>query len=111
MYTDGPEAVTMTPDFNTSVKLHNGASFGPVSCMADCNPPCTFQWRKVNLDGTIDEVISTANLPRQTVNSTEPLKYQCVTISDYKNSRGLNTVSTEINIDVQCKSVIIQFWL
>nr|XP_034320908.1 uncharacterized protein LOC117687811 isoform X3 [Crassostrea gigas] len=98
----GPEAVTMTPEFHTSVKLHNGASFGPVSCMADCNPPCTFQWRKVNLDGTIDEVITTANLPRQTVNSTEPLKYQCVAIGDYKNSRGSNTVSTEINIDVQC---------
>nr|XP_019924700.2 uncharacterized protein LOC105332834 [Crassostrea gigas] len=97
----GPEAVTMTPDFNTSVKLHNGASFGPVSCMADCNPPCTFQWRKVDLDGTIDEVITTANLPRQTVNSTEPLKYQCVAIGDYKNNRGSNTVSTEINIDVQ----------
>lgn len=95
----------MVPRFSKIVKLHNGASFGPVSCTADCNPPCTLQWRKAKLNGTIDKVITTANLPRQIVDSIEPLKYQCMATGDYKNSRGLNTVSGEINIDVQCKNI------
>lgn len=105
MYTDGPEGVMMSPRFSKTIKLHNGTSFGPVSCIADCNPPCTFQWRKINLNGTIDKVITTANLPRQIVDSMEPLKYQCVATGDYNNSRGLNAASGEINIDVQCKTV------
>ena len=92
MIVDGPESKELILAFNDTVPLHDGASFGPVICKADCNPPCHFQWKKVTWDGHISDVINEATLPKQVVHVKGVLKYRCVVTGFYANSYGSKSV-------------------
>ncbi|XP_052806625.1 basement membrane-specific heparan sulfate proteoglycan core protein-like [Mya arenaria] len=45
--TYGPEKIRFRPNVS-SVTLNDGASFNPVTCLAYCNPKCSFYWTKQN---------------------------------------------------------------
>lgn len=102
MIVDGPESKELILAFNDTVPLHDGASFGPVICKADCNPPCHFQWKKVTWDGHISDVINEATLPKQVVHVKGVLKYRCVVTGFYANSYGSKSVSRELTLNIRC---------
>ena len=102
MIADGPESIEMILAFNETVPLRDGASFGPVTCKADCNPPCHFQWKKVTRDGNITNIINEAILPKQVVHDKGVLKYCCVVTGFYANSYGSKSVSRELTLNIRC---------
>ena len=106
MIVDGPESKELILAFNDTVPLHDGASFGPVICKADCNPPCHFQWKKVTWDGHISDVINEATLPKQVVHVKGVLKYRCVVTGFYANSYGSKSVSRELTLNIRLRYLL-----
>ena len=100
---DGPEKVDIIPAFNGSVTLQDGALFGPVTCTADCSPPCQYQWREVTWNGNINDVINASTLPQQVVHARGVSKYYCVATGFHGTSYSTTTVSREISLNIQCK--------
>lgn len=100
---DGPEVVKIIPAFNGTVTIHDGAFFGPVTCTADCSPPCQYQWREVTWNGDINDVINASTLPQQVVHAGGVSKYYCVATGFHGTSYSTTTVSREISLNIQCK--------
>ena len=100
---DGPEKVEIIPAFNGSVTLQDGALFGPVTCTADCSPPCQYQWREVTWNGDINDVMNASKLPQQVVHARGVSKYHCVATGFHGTSYSAKTVSREISLNIQCK--------
>ncbi|XP_078330073.1 uncharacterized protein LOC111117700 [Crassostrea virginica] len=97
----GPEVVKIIPAFNGSVTIHDGAFFGPVTCTADCSPPCKYQWREVTWNGDINDVINASTLPQQVVHAGGVSKYYCVATGFHGTSYSTTTVSREISLNIQ----------
>lgn len=98
----GPECIEIIPGFNDTVTLRDGDDFGPLTCKADCSPPCKYQWRKILWNGDINDVINASTLPRQTVHAKGVSGYRCVVTGFHGNFAEETEVSREINLNILC---------
>ncbi|XP_062619268.1 carcinoembryonic antigen-related cell adhesion molecule 5-like [Saccostrea cucullata] len=95
----GPETVLVTPEPPIDgLSVHDEETFGPYNCSADCNPPCTVQWklrdpfwgfRDVTPLGT-----SSVTVPEITANRTSMAMIRCVV----NGTEGKEVSSIKLNI-------------
>ncbi|XP_061180583.1 immunoglobulin superfamily member 10-like [Saccostrea echinata] len=98
----GPEIVKITPlrptDDGGRLKIKEGDTFGPYNCSADCNPPCTLQWKYKNTSGHFVDAprsdFSSTTLLEQKANRSKMTQIQCIA----KNSEGRNEQNIVLNI-------------
>ncbi|XP_061180582.1 uncharacterized protein LOC133189191 [Saccostrea echinata] len=95
----GPESIIITPKpLNDTITLKDGDPFGPYNCSADCNPPCTLQWKYKHPSGDFANVtsygISPLSLPKQIAERTRMTLIRCVA----SNSEGRKTDVIKLKI-------------
>ncbi|XP_062602474.1 carcinoembryonic antigen-related cell adhesion molecule 5-like isoform X7 [Saccostrea cucullata] len=95
----GPETVLVTPEPpNDELNIHDGDTFGPYNCSADCNPPCSVQWKYKDPLGGFRDVTplgtSSVTVPEQKANRTRMELIRCVV----NGSEGKETSSIKLNI-------------
>ncbi|XP_056002522.1 uncharacterized protein LOC125661645 [Ostrea edulis] len=76
----GPNSVTISPlpPVDKTVSVKDGDYIGPYHCSADCNPPCSIQWKDKLSNGTSIEAESNGStLLRQQVSKDQVL-FRCV---------------------------------
>ncbi|XP_062574002.1 uncharacterized protein LOC134235849 isoform X2 [Saccostrea cucullata] len=79
----GPDTILVTPGPPIDgLSIHDGGTFGPYTCSADCNTPCTVQWKYKHPDGGLRDATSngttTVTVPVQTANRSSMALIQCV---------------------------------
>ncbi|XP_061180580.1 hemicentin-1-like, partial [Saccostrea echinata] len=95
----GPESVMINPQpLNDTITIKNGEPFGPYTCSADCNPPCTLQWKYKHPSGDFVNYtphgISPLLLPKQNADRTRMTLVRCVA----NNSEGRKKQGIKLNI-------------
>ncbi|XP_062588799.1 pregnancy-specific beta-1-glycoprotein 2-like [Saccostrea cucullata] len=98
----GPESLKITPNQqNDDLSLFDGETFGPYTCSADCNPPCTVQWKYKHPAGGFRDATpnrtSAVNLPVQTAKKTSMALIRCVVTG----IEGRKT--SDITLNIYCK--------
>ncbi|XP_062602469.1 uncharacterized protein LOC134264196 isoform X2 [Saccostrea cucullata] len=95
----GPETVLVTPVPPTDGQsVHDGETFGPYTCSADCNPPCNVQWKLRDPSGGFRDVTplgpSSVTVPELTANRNSMALIRCVV----NGTEGKETSSIKLNI-------------
>ncbi|XP_062595951.1 uncharacterized protein LOC134257340 isoform X2 [Saccostrea cucullata] len=103
----GPESVSITPKpLRNTITIKDGDLLGPYNCSADCNPPCTVQWKYKLPEGDLKNVthygISPLPLPNLKADRTRMTLIRCVA----KNSEGREIDGIKLNILYLSKPVI-----
>ncbi|XP_062603870.1 uncharacterized protein LOC134265667 [Saccostrea cucullata] len=97
----GPESAEISPNFNTTLSIHDNSSFGPVNCIARCNPPCHVYWEGIDPMGTKLTSFSGMTLPIQHIHRDEVMAYRCVAKGQYNNTQGQTTAIRDIGFNIQ----------
>ncbi|XP_062602478.1 uncharacterized protein LOC134264197 isoform X2 [Saccostrea cucullata] len=102
----GPKSVSISPKPpNDTITIKDG-DLGLYNCSADCNPPCTVQWKYKQPDGGFRDVIpyeiSSSPLPYLNKDRNGMILMQCVA----NNSEGRKNYSIKLNILYLSKPVI-----
>jgi hypothetical protein len=118
--TDGPTSVIISPPDQT-ISLKDGDYIGPYHCSADCNPPCTIQWKYKLSNGTFldaksngltllrqqsngmfgNVMSSGATLLRQQVfRDKDKALFRCTALQN-----GIRKSQADINLNVMCKNL------
>ncbi|XP_062599534.1 uncharacterized protein LOC134261078 isoform X1 [Saccostrea cucullata] len=95
----GPETVLVTPEQPIGgLSIHDGDTFGPYTCSADCNPPCNVQWKLRDPLGGFRDVTplgtSSVTVPGQKANRTSMELIRCVV----NGTEGKEISSIKLNI-------------
>ncbi|XP_061170402.1 uncharacterized protein LOC133179724 [Saccostrea echinata] len=96
---DGPESITIIPQLpDEGLDVHEGKTFGPYNCSADCNPPCTVQWKYKSPLGEYRNAssigISSTLLPQQTANRVNMTLIRCIVTG----SEGRSVSNIKLNV-------------
>ncbi|XP_062612072.1 uncharacterized protein LOC134273867 [Saccostrea cucullata] len=95
----GPETVLVTPKPpSDELSIHEGDTFGPYTCSADCNPPCTVQWKLRDPSGGFRDATSigtsSVTVPVQRANRSNMALIRCVV----NGTKGKETSAIKLNI-------------
>lgn len=89
--------MTIIPPIGT-LTVKEWDNIGPVSCSADCNPPCVITWRYKDKYGNVHDASSNREtLIKQSVNRSI-LLFTCTA-----NYSGNFITDAHLNLNVQCK--------
>ncbi|XP_062605647.1 hemicentin-1-like [Saccostrea cucullata] len=103
----GPRSVRISSkSLQDIITIRVGAPLGPYNCSADCNPPCTVQWKYKRPEGDMKNVTPYGNsplpLPDLNADRTKMTLIRCVA----NNSEGRKIDGIKLNILYLSKPVI-----